>query len=110
MRQFKLMFLMGVAAVFFLTGWALAQGKPAQGGQTSPMMGCQERLNGMDTNHDGTVTKEEFMAVPHHRDNAEQMFKAMDVNGDGALTKDEFCAGKGMGQGMGKGMGKGVNQ
>jgi hypothetical protein len=71
---------------------------------------CQQRFDAMDTNHDGVVTKEEFMAAPHHKGNAEQMFKAMDLNGDGPLTKDEFCSGKGMGRGAGKGMGQGMGK
>jgi hypothetical protein len=52
------------------------------------------------------ATKEEFMAAPLHRGNAEQMSKTMDVSGDGSLTEDEFCSGKG----MGKAQGKGANQ
>ena len=64
----------------------------------------------MDTNHDEVVTKEEFMAAPYYKGNAEQMFKAMDLNGDGPLTKDEFCSGKGMGRGAGKGMGQGMGK
>jgi Ca2+-binding EF-hand superfamily protein len=71
-------------------------------------MSCQDRFDSLDTNKDGKVTKEEFAAVPHHRGNAEQMFKSMDVKGKGYLTKNEFCSGKGMG--MGKGMGKGQSQ
>ena len=62
----------------------------------------------MDTNKDGKISKDEFLAAPHQRDNPEQMFKAMDVNGDGYLKRDEFCSGKGMG--MGKGMGQGMGQ
>lgn len=99
MRLVKLVVLLGVVAVMFLTGWAQAQGKPAQGGQGTPMMGCQGRFDTLDANHDGKVSLEEFAAVPHPRGNADQMFKGMDGNGDGALTKDEFCAGKGPGKG-----------
>jgi Ca2+-binding EF-hand superfamily protein len=45
------------------------------------------------------VTREEFMAAPHRRDNPEEIFKAMDTDGDGKLTEDEFCSGKGKGYG-----------
>jgi Ca2+-binding EF-hand superfamily protein len=38
----------------------------------------------LDTNGDGVVTEEEFLA-PH-----EQRFDAMDTNGDGRLTPEEF--------------------
>jgi hypothetical protein len=104
MRQIKLMVLTGVVTAMLLTGWAHAQGKPAQSGQGTPMMGCQERFDTLDANHDGKVSQEEFAAIPHYRGNAEQMFKNMDRDGDGVLSKDEFCAGKGSGKGMGKGM------
>ena len=111
MTHFKLIFWVGLVTVFFVSGLALAQG---MGGQGTPRMGCQERFNALDTNKDGQVTKDEFLAAPHHRDNTEQMFNTMDVNGRGYVTKDEFCSGKGMGKGMGGGMGqgqgKGANQ
>ncbi len=110
MKHFKLVVLVGLVAVFFIGGIAFAQGAgQGKGGQgAAPMMGCQQRFDSLDTDKNGTVTKEEFMKAPHQRANPEQMFKTMDVNGDGSLTKDEFCSGKGMG--MGKGMGKGMGQ
>ena len=114
MKHFKLVVLVGLVTVFFIAGMAFAQGGgQGKGGQgAAPMMGCQQRFDSLDTNKDGQVTKEEFMAAPHQRGNPEQMFKAMDVNGRGYLTKDEFCSGKGMGmgKGMGQGMGKGMGQ
>lgn len=58
----------------------------------------------MDKNGDGAVTREEFMAAPHRRDNPDEIFKAKDANGDEKLTEQEFCSGKGMGYG-GKGKG-----
>ena len=115
MRHLKLTVMVGLVTVFFIVGLAFAQGsgqgKSAQG---APRLGCQERFDSLDTNKDGQVTKDEFLAAPHRRGDAEQMFKTMDVNGHGYITKDEFCSGKGMGRGMGKGMGqgqgKGANQ
>lgn len=104
MKKLKLMIFLGVLTVSLIPGWALAQGKgQQQAGQTGPMMQCQERFNGMDTNKDGKVTKEEFMAQDHPGGHAEDVFKSRDPNGDGVLTQDEFCSGKGMGRGMGKG-------
>jgi hypothetical protein len=110
MKHFKLVVLVGLVTVFFIGGIAYAQGGgQGKGGQgAAPMMGCQQRFDSLDTNKDGQVTKEEFMATPHQRGNPEQMFKTMDVNGDGSLTKDEFCSGKG--KGMGQGQGKGASQ
>jgi hypothetical protein len=118
MKHFKLIVLVGLATVFSIAGIAFAQGGgQGKGGQgAAPMMGCQQRFDAMDTNKDGQVSKDEFLAAPHQRENPEQMFKAMDVKGRGYLTKDEFCSGTGMGQGMGtgmgmgKGMGTGTNQ
>jgi len=107
MTHFKLIFWVGLVTVFFVSGLALAQG---MGGQGAPRMGCQERFDALDTNKDGQVTKDEFLAAPHHRGNAEQMFNTMDVNGRGYVTKDEFCSGKGMGKGMGGGMGQGMGK
>ena len=109
MKPLKIAILVGLATVFFIAGVVLAQGGgQGKGGQGAPRLGCQERFDTLDTNKDGQLTKDEFLAVPHHRGNAEQMFKTMDVNGRGYITKDEFCSGKGMG--MGKGMGKGMGQ
>jgi hypothetical protein len=118
MKLFKLVVAVGLVTVFFFAGIAFAQsGGQGKGGQgAAPMMGCQQRFDAMDTNKDGQVSKDEFLAAPHQRENPEQMFKARDVNGRGYLTKDEFCSGKGMGMGkgmgtgMGQGMGKGMGQ
>jgi hypothetical protein len=112
MKHFKLVVLVGLVMVFLIAGTTFAQG---QGGQGSPRLSCQERFDALDTNHDEKLTLEEFMAAPHHRGNAEEMFKAMDVNGHGYITKDEFCSGRGrgrggMGRGMGQGQGTGTNQ
>jgi len=83
--------------------WAADQSQGGQPRQPVPRMMCQDRFDGMDTNHDGVVTGEEFTAVPHPGGHSEEVFKSRDTNGDGTLTKGEFCAGKGRGRGMGKG-------
>jgi Ca2+-binding EF-hand superfamily protein len=105
MKLFNAVVAVGLVTVFLIAGTAFAQ---SQGGQGSPRVSCQDRFDALDTNHDGKLTQEEFMAAPHHRGNPEQRFKAMDVNGHGYLTKEEFCSGQGMGRrGMGKGTGQG---
>lgn len=107
MKGLKIGITVGLTTMFFIAGMAFAQGAgQGQSAQGAPRMGCQERFDSLDTNKDGQVTKEEFMAVPHYRGNAEEMFKAMDVNGHGYITKDEFCAGKGKGRRMGRGAGQ----
>lgn len=111
MKRFRLAMAVGLAMVFFVTGMAFSQ---TQGGQSvnqgPPRYGCQQRFNALDANHDGKLTKAEFMAAPHWRNNPEQVFASMDVNGRGYVTKEEFCAGKGMGRGMRKGPGARINQ
>lgn len=106
MKKFRSM-VMGFTAMILMgmvgSVWAADQSQAGKPGQPAPQMMCQDRFDAMDTNHDGVVTKEEFMAVSHPGGRGEDVFKSRDTNGDGKLTKDEFCAGKGMGGGMGKG-------
>jgi hypothetical protein len=100
MKHFKLVVLVGLVTVFFIVGIAFAQGAgggqgQGKGGQqsTAPIMGGQLSFDSIDTNHDGKVSKEEFLA------HAEEMFKSMDANGDGVLLRDELTCCKGAGKG-----------
>ena len=45
---------------------------------------CKKKMKKMDTNEDGSVSKEEFMAY------SEKKFAKKDKNGDGVLTADEM--------------------
>lgn len=92
-------FLALVVVVMVGIGWAADQSQTGQPGQRAPRMMCQDRFDAMDANHDGVVTRDEFMAVGHPGGRGQEVFKSRDTNGDGVLTKDEFCAGKGMGKG-----------
>lgn len=92
-----------VSVVFLMAGlagdvWPADQGSSGDPGQPAPRMMCRDRFDAMDTNHDGLVTKDEFMAVRHPRGHEDAVFKSRDNNGDGVLTKEEFCAGKGKGR------------
>jgi Ca2+-binding EF-hand superfamily protein len=49
----------------------------------------KQELQASDPDHDGTLTKEEYMAQ------VEQRFKAADANHDGKLKIDEFTSGSG---------------
>jgi hypothetical protein len=45
----------------------------------------------LDTNHDGKVSREEFLAPwRSHREIAEKQFRQFDKNGDGYLTPEEY--------------------
>ena len=103
MKILKFVGLLGLISVFLMGGIAFSQGGgQGMGGQgTSPKNGCQNRFDELDANRDGKVTREEFLAVPHHMANAEQNFKAMDMNSDGVLSSEEFCAQKGRVRGTG---------
>jgi len=98
-KSVVLVFITLIVVVMIGSGWAAEQSQSGQPGQRAPRMMCQDRFDAMDTNHDGVVTRDEFMAVRHPRGHGEKVFQARDTNGDGVLTKDEFCAGKGMGKG-----------
>lgn len=90
MKSLRAALVAGLAVLFIFTGAAYAQ--------EHQRMSCEDRFDSMDTNHDGHLTLEEFMAAPHHKGNPEKRFKAMDVNGHGYLTKEEFCANRGKGR------------
>jgi hypothetical protein len=50
----------------------------------------------LDTNGDGVLTRQEFMAGPNAQrnpDQAPQVFRRMDRNGNGTLSRQEFVAG-----------------
>ena len=44
----------------------------------------------MDTNHDGMLTSEEYIAGLKGAANLDQRFKNFDKNGDGKLRREEF--------------------
>lgn len=100
MKHFKSALAVGLVIMISTAGMAFSQGN---GSQDPPKFGCQTRFESLDTNHDGQLTKAEFMSFSHRRNNPEQVFDAMDINGQGYITKAEFCSGKGMGRGMGRG-------
>ena len=66
-------------------------GKPGEG-KRNP----EEMFKKMDTNGDGSVSKDEFMAGPRAKQDpakAEERFKELDKNNDGKLSPEEFKAG-----------------
>lgn len=53
---------------------------------------CIENFKLFDLNHDGRISKAEFMMREHWRADPEQAFNARDNNGDGVLNEEEFCS------------------
>lgn len=69
------------------------EGKPGEG-KRNP----EEMFKKLDTNGDGSVSKDEWMAGPMAKRDAakgEERFKSLDKNGDGKLSLEEFKAGGG---------------
>jgi len=86
--------------VFMMAGapaWSAASDRSTSGDR--PMMRCRGQFDSMDADKDRAVTKQEFMAVPHPRGQAEEVFKSRDVDRDERLSEEEFCSGKGFGRG-----------
>ena len=78
-----------IALTFALSASSLAMAAsdttPPPPGQMKPQMQekMQKHLKEVDTNGDGNISKEEFMA------NCDKRFAKMDANGDGQITPEE---------------------
>ena len=78
-------------------------------GKGDPAARAERMMKQLDTDKDGKISKEEFLASPMAKKakgkggDPEKNFDRLDANKDGFLTKDEL--GK-MGKGKGKGKGK----
>ncbi len=75
-----------------------AADEPKKGGKggDKPHHTPEEVFKKLDTNNDGSVSKEEFMAGPKAKADpakGEEHFKAMDKDSDGKVTLEEFKAG-----------------
>lgn len=82
MRIHALAILLGATLA---AGSAHAQGQqPSSGQQVTP----EQRFQELDGNHDGRLTKQEFMAVVEQR--WLMMLNRHDANKDGIISKDEF--------------------
>ena len=53
--------------------------------------GCEQRFAAFDSDSNGKVTKEEFLAWPHAQGDAETIFGERDRDHDGSISPDEFC-------------------
>jgi hypothetical protein len=83
MTNFKLLFGMYMAVLILSATCSFAQTS------TDVQAKAKERIDAMDTNKDGKISKEEFMASCKGT-NCSQRFDALDTNKDGYLTKEEL--------------------
>lgn len=92
------LWLMIIALACSLAMWSNAglAAKKDRGKGDRPKVSVEEIFKKLDTNGDGKVAKEEYLASPRAKKNpteAEDRFKKLDKNNDGCLSLDEFKAG-----------------
>lgn len=75
--------LLAAAATFSITGFADDMVSFATGGYSNGLR-TMEMMHMIDTNKDGMVSKEEWLAYQ------ERVFKALDKDADGSLDTEEF--------------------
>ena len=79
-----------------------------EGGRKRP--NPAEIMKKLDTNGDGNISKEEFLAGERAKENPEragQHFDKLDANGDGNISRDEFAKRPNPGDRKGRGEGPG---
>ena len=94
MARWKTIAMLAVILLMVCGGYVYAQTKqpsPPRGGEAAEMDRWMEQqidmmFREMDTNHDGRISKSEWMVY------YEKRFKRLDKNGDGFITKDEVRA------------------
>ncbi|MFW5739923.1 MAG: EF-hand domain-containing protein [Myxococcota bacterium] len=86
---------------------AEAESRTSYPARAAPGLGCEDSFRSLDTNDDGQISRDEFMAVQHRGSNPGAVFDHRDVDESETLTLAEFCSGGGHGRGMGPGMGHG---
>ncbi len=64
--------------------------KPAPAAPTEGKMSREEMFKGKDTDHDGKLTREEFMRHQRDAEEALKRFERFDTNRDGVLSKAEY--------------------
>jgi len=101
MRGVRVLLSITVIVMMVFGYWSVPQAQKMQ---------CEQRFEMLDTDHDGQVTKDEFMSVGHRQGDAEELFTQRDADANGVLTKEEFCAHPGRGHGPGYGKGQGMRK
>lgn len=81
-----------------LSSIAAKGAKNGGNGGDKPHHNPEEVFKKLDSNNDGSISKEEFLEGPRAKANpakAAEHFKMMDKDGDGKLSLEEFKAGAG---------------
>ena len=83
MSKLKMMAIVMATTALFLGGkHVLAQDRPAPGGPQ------HDKFDAMDTNKDGKISHDEYMA--YHQKLSEERFKALDADSNGFVTREEY--------------------
>ena len=83
MSKLRMMAIVVATTAMFLGGnYVLAQDRPAPGGWK------HDKFDAMDTNNDGKISYEEYMA--YHQKLSEERFKSLDADGNGFVTHEEY--------------------
>jgi Ca2+-binding EF-hand superfamily protein len=91
-RIFTILSALIVSATFAIAEDKPAEAKPAAPAGEKPKHNPEEMFKKKDTNNDGAVSKEEFLAGAKDAAKGEEAFKRKDKDNDGKLTKEEFAA------------------
>ena len=81
-----------LSALVVTATFATAEDKPAAPAAEKPKHNPEEMFKKKDSNSDGSVSKEEFLAGAKDAAKAEEAFKHKDKDSDGKLSKEEFSA------------------
>jgi Ca2+-binding EF-hand superfamily protein len=81
---------LAVGAAFATAAGDAKSAEAAKPVAEKPKRDLEEIFKTKDTNSDGFISKEEFLAGAKNPEMAERVFKKKDTNGDGKLSKEEF--------------------
>jgi len=89
MKKANYIITTAIVAAFTLSGVAVSQAEDAPKKKPDPAA----KFAKMDTDKNGSISKEEFTAKAKDAAKAEAAFTKKDANSDGSLSPEEFAAG-----------------